>query len=112
MAVYVGQGFLHDAEYGDLQIPREATQRFWNFQVDLNLTAFGETGGEPSQGRSQSNLIQHGRMEKIGESTNFLESFVGEMHAFRQELRIQGASSVKLALQYGEIHGDADEKLT
>src|SRR5206468_7842087 len=80
----VCETLLDDAEQGSFHFLWKPSQVLWQLDIDLNAAAASEPLDEPVQRGSQSELVQQGWMQQIGESADLLGAFFCDGQAFRE----------------------------
>src|SRR5229473_2079309 len=77
MAVHIGKAFLQNPEQNEFQFSRQL-QIVRSFESDGDFAAFRETVHQPPGGSIETNFVEHGGMQKIGNGAGLSEPFVSE----------------------------------
>src|SRR5207302_9480184 len=86
MAMHVGETLLDNTEQRQLEFAAEASKIFWNFKLNLDLTALRKTGNVPAQSGEQAYFVEQRRMKQIREGADLAQGFVQKRITFVEEL--------------------------
>src|SRR5580693_7389756 len=92
MTMDVRQAFLHQAEYGEFHVRGEPSEVAGNIQLDTKSAALLQSLQVPAKCRRKSHLVQHGRVQQIRRSADFLRQtlnyFPGLFNSLGQLCRV------------------------
>src|SRR5581483_8633852 len=72
VAVNVGERLLDEAKNSGFHVARKATEIGGEFEINFNVTALGKPFHVPLQSKFQSGFVQHGRVQQVGNGSQFL----------------------------------------
>ncbi len=85
--VNIGQALLDHTKERQIDQLIEARQIGQHHQFHLDAAPAGETIGQPVQRRSQSTLLQHGRMQQVGVRPQIASHAIGQRQTVGQQAR-------------------------
>src|SRR5580704_7818298 len=76
----VGERLLHDAEQVRFGFVRQTTREL-GLVIDLDTSALAKSVGEPAESRVQTEIVEDGRPQEMGELANVGDGCVDQLDA-------------------------------